>query len=71
MKTVKFYIFVLIKQKLNYSKVTVRQVCDADGTDEGMYTCCVTKEGVTDCAEVELEVLAVCDTENEEQYIVS
>ncbi|KAL5263402.1 hypothetical protein ACHWQZ_G008688 [Mnemiopsis leidyi] len=44
------------------------EVCDADSQDEGMYTCCVTKEGVTDCAEVELEVLAVCDTDNEEQY---
>ena len=46
-------------------------MCDADSQDEGMYTCCVTKEGVTDCAEVELEVLAVCDTDNEEQYSVS
>ena len=36
-----------------------------------MYTCCVTKEEATDCAEVELVVLAICDTDNEEQYTVS
>ncbi|XP_063689126.1 IgGFc-binding protein-like [Bolinopsis microptera] len=44
------------------------EVCDADDMDEGMYTCCVTKEEATDCAEVELMVLAICQTDNEEQY---
>ena len=34
-----------------------------------MYECCVTKDDVTDCVEIELQVLAVCDTD-EQEYVV-
>merc|ERR1712176_128491 len=39
------------------------EVCDADDDEEGMYEVCVTKDDVTDCVEIELEVIAVCHTD--------
>lgn len=47
------------------------QVCDAQESDEGMYECCVTKDDVTDCVEIELRVLRVCQTDDEKSYDVS
>ena len=60
----------MIKYSAPLFSLHVYQVCDAEDTDEGKYTCCVTKNGATDCAEVELQVLAVCDTDDEKQYTV-
>lgn len=45
------------------------KICDAEDADEGSYHCCVTKDDVTDCVDVELQVLAVCDTDDNE-YVV-
>ena len=47
------------------------KICDAEEGDEDVYACCVSKDGATDCVQIELRVLVVCDTENEEQYTVS
>ena len=40
-----------------------RQVCDADDDEEGKYTVCVTKDDFTDCVDIELEVIAICHTD--------
>ena len=32
---------------------------------------CVTKDDILDCVDVELQVLQVCDTEDNKEYVVS
>lgn len=41
-------------------------MCDADDDEEGMYEVCVTKEEVTDCVQIELQVIAICKTDQKE-----
>ena len=66
-----YCIFVDNEVKSQTSNAYNIQVCDATETDEGMYECCVTKDDVTDCVEIELQVLAVCDTDDEREFVVS
>ncbi|XP_063676879.1 SCO-spondin-like [Bolinopsis microptera] len=41
------------------------KICDAQDTDEGPYRVCVTEGDITDCVDVELQVLAVCEGDQE------
>ncbi|XP_063676239.1 uncharacterized protein LOC134812668 isoform X1 [Bolinopsis microptera] len=45
------------------------KICNAQDEDEGEYHVCVTKDDILDCVDVELQVLQVCDTEDNKEYV--
>ena len=55
----------------NSTNTTSHQICNAQDEDEGEYHVCVTKDDILDCVDVELQVLQVCDTEDNKEYVVS